>query len=278
MKNRLLLSVVLGWTALTQTYFLSADEARPTPAERVLDLRPSDPKEWEASAEDIKRVLHSAAGVLWKYFPDRKLPPILIAPKGGPITLFKRGPNGELQVKLNTGKTLWAQYSFQFAHELCHILCDFKPHENPNHWFEESLCELASLFALRRMADEWKVKPPYANWKSYSASLKTYADERIERAKVPLGVEFTSWFGENEIALRKNSTDRPKNCIVAARLLPLFEKEPEMWEAVSFLNTEKLSKLYSFKQYLSAWRRNSPAKHRAFIDQIAKEFSIELER
>ena len=243
-----------------------------------LDLRPDAEKKWDASIADVRKVLDSTASELWKYFPEHKLPPILIAPKGGPISLYDRGPHGEIQVRLDTGGMHWAQYAFQFAHEFCHILSGFRPHENPHHWFEESLCELASLFALRRMAETWSVTPPYPNWKSFAPHLKEYADERIDKAKLPTGQKFADWFSENEAAMRANSIDRARNCVVAVELLSLFEAEPKMWEAVSSLNNEKVTKLFSFKQYLEAWRRNSAEKHRAFIDKLAEHFSIELER
>src|SRR5689334_19264632 len=73
----------------------------------VIRVNPSDP--WGGRVEDVEKVLSSTAMTLWKYFPDRELPPILVAPKGGPITLYKRGPAGEIQVRLNTGNRLWAQ-------------------------------------------------------------------------------------------------------------------------------------------------------------------------
>jgi hypothetical protein len=237
-----------------------------------LEIRPQNEKEWEASPRDVEKVLNSTARELWIYFPHRKLPAINVYPKGGPITLFQRGPSGEIQIKLSTGKTFWAQYAFQFSHELCHALCDCKPQENPNHWFEESLCETASLFTLRKMAVTWAAMPPYPNWKDYSKALTAYADDRIALGKLPGGTSFPRWFADNERDMRLNSTDRARNNVVAGVLLPLFEAEPKMWEAVTYLNTEKLSKLYSLKQYLEAWRRNSEPKHRAFIDAIAKQF------
>jgi len=255
-----------------------SDAPSAAPLEHKLDIRLMNAKEWEASSADVKKVLYSCAEELWKYFPERKIPPLDVSPKGGPITLFDRGLNGEIRIKLNTGQQFWAQYAYQFAHEMGHVLCDYKSHPNPNHWFEESLCELSSVFVLHRMAETWAVKPPYPNWKSYSPALKKYADERLEKSKLPDGKTFVEWYAENANDLRANSVDREKNNVVAGALLPLFEAEPEMWEAVSFLNTEKLTKLYSFKQYLEAWRRNSQEKHRAFIDKIALKFEIELEK
>ncbi|MCY3017625.1 MAG: hypothetical protein NTW87_01155, partial [Planctomycetota bacterium] len=91
-----------------------------------LDIRPKKGAPWGAGLEDVDKVLHAAAGELWKYVPGRQLPPILVEPKGGPITLFDRGPNGEFRVRLDTGDAYWAQYTYQFAHEFCHILCGNK--------------------------------------------------------------------------------------------------------------------------------------------------------
>jgi len=64
--------------------------------------------------------------------------PILVEAKGGPIVLFRRGKNDEIFVRLDTGGYLWAQYSYQFAHEFCHILCRYDQDKTGNKWFEET--------------------------------------------------------------------------------------------------------------------------------------------
>ena len=56
------------------------------------------------------------------------------------------------QVMLATWSRYWSQYAYQFGHELTHILTDydrFSPHRHK--WFEETVCEAASLFALERI-------------------------------------------------------------------------------------------------------------------------------
>jgi hypothetical protein len=240
------------------------------------ELRLQNLPEWQAGESDIRAVLKSTSLELWKYFPGTKLPPIEIWARGGPISLYKRGPNGEIRVKLATGKTYWAQYAFQWGHEFCHVLCGLKEQTNPNHWFEESLCEMSSLFCLRAMAISWETHPPYSNWKSYSKALKSYAEERLTHGVVPDKKSFVEWFAENEDDMRKNSVDRERNSKVACMLLPLFEAEPEHWEAIADLNTERFNKFFTFQQYLEAWRRNTAEKHRPFIDKIAAAFKLKL--
>ncbi|HYG76792.1 MAG TPA: hypothetical protein VEK08_17445 [Planctomycetota bacterium] len=245
------------------------------PVNKPLVIRPL--KDWKASREDVKKVLYSAAGELWTLFPGRELKPIEVEPKGGPITLYKRGPNGEIQIKLDTGGTLWAQYAFQFAHEMGHVLCSYDEDDHKNKWFEESICELASLFVLRRMSKSWESQPPYPNWKNYAPHLKSYADERMKTAQLPAGQTLAQWYADNAPVLASNATDRERNNVVATALLPLFEAQPERWEAVTWLNAEKLTPLHTFKDYLFAWRRNAPEKHRPFITMIAKELGVELD-
>src|SRR5882672_843798 len=139
----------------------------------------------DASPTDAEKVLRSAAKQVLANFPGAKLEPIQVQPDGGPITLFRRAKDGSIIVKLNTSGRLWAQYSFQFGHELCHIMCGFDDNDTGNLWFEESLCELSSLYTLRRMGEEWKTHPPYANWKSYAPHLTEYAQKRIDDHPLP---------------------------------------------------------------------------------------------
>ncbi|NQT51549.1 hypothetical protein HQ576_05840 [bacterium] len=245
------------------------------PTRHALDIRPIEPKAWQASMPDVKKVLHSAASELWHYFPGREMPPILVGPKGGPIVWFQRGPKGEYNVRLATGKTFWCQYAYQFAHEFCHILCKYEPTEKANKWFEESLCEMASLFALRRMAHTWSIHPPYPNWRDYSKALWEYADERIKKSRLPQGTTLAAWYREKAATLRKEPCNRELNTAVAVALLPLFEREPWHWAAVGHLNASPSKTPRTFEAYLTAWHHNTPETHRPFIRGIAEQFGID---
>lgn len=252
----------------------SGNNSRVPSARNPLVIRPVQTEEWQANLGDVEKVLYSAAGELWRYFPERTLEPILVEPKGGPVVLFQRGPKGEYTIRLGTGGLFWCQYAFQFAHEFCHILCKFESTERNNKWFEESICELASLFVLRKMCETWKVKPPYPNWKDYAPALKSYADERISNGQLPEKTTLARWYKDHEAELRENPCLREKNCIIAAALLPLFEKYPWHWESVQYLNEGASKEARSFKQYMEDWLKNSPEKHRGFIRLIAREFGV----
>ncbi len=166
--------------------------------------------------------------------------------------------------------------TYQFAHELCHILCGYDQDPHPNRWFEESLCEAASLFVLRRSAETWKTRPPYPNWKDYAKHLRSYADDRIKNAPLPEGKTLAAWYRENAEALAKNAEDRPKNSIVAGQLLPLLEEDASRWESIAWLNTEKMDERDRFRGLSRRVAEARPERHAKFIARVAKLFEVEL--
>jgi len=254
-----------------------APAAEAPSAPRQLVIRPDPDGDWGgASLADVEKVLYSAADTLWVQVPERRLAPIHVQPKGGPIVLYKRGPGGAYRVRLNTGQTYWSQYAFQFAHEFCHILCRYEETEKANKWFEESVCETASLFALRRMAEVWKTDPPYPNWRAYASHLREYAEDRLKKARLPKGTTLAAWYRKHADHLRREACDRPMNEIVAGALLPLFEEKPARWAAVQYLNAGARPEPRSFQRYLADWRANCPPAHRPFVRQVADLFGIRL--
>jgi hypothetical protein len=232
----------------------------------------------DAGAEDIAKVLESAGEALRVRFPGRAFPPIEVSrSETDPITLFKRGPAGEIRVRLNVEGRHWSQFAFQFGHEVAHILCGNVEYENPNLWFEETLCEAASLFVLGRMAETWKAKPPFPNWKDYSDALAKYRRERMEKAKLPEGKTLAEWFRAKEASLRKDPHQREANLAMASVLLPLLEESPERWEALGALNAIHGDASRPFRQHLLDWSKSAAEKHRAFIRKIAERFGVSLE-
>lgn len=256
-------------------------EAQTAKTQLVIHVAPGD---WgDSQLADIEKVLRSAANQLWVNVPNRHLNPILVERSdNGPITLYKKGPHGESLVRLDVGGRYWAQFGYQFAHEFCHILCNYERtnvDQNPNQWFEESLCETASLFALRRMAVEWKIAPPYPNWKDFVPHLDSYTKDLLqqEKRRLPRNVTLAAWYKQHEAALRSNGTDRDKNAAVASALLHLFEDNPAGWEAVTYLNLEKSEPSKSFVKYIEDWYQHAPQKHKSFVKRIGALFEIRLQ-
>jgi hypothetical protein len=288
------LGLTAGTAFFLPTHDFFADLAgvlpRSTPsavAGQTLELRIGDGF-GKASAADISAVLKSAGEALWKHCPNTRweVPGFFIFHNEQyPITAFDHRSDGRIAIGLTTQGPFWSQFAYQFAHEFCHALAGhandwqatwIKP-KKANHWLEESLCETASLFAMRDMGKTWQTAPPYPNWKDYSKSLSEYATQRIEQVTKEKGdgFEFKKWFAENEAAMRENSTIREKNNIVALELLPVFEESPSGWEAVTFYNLgENRDAGKTLARHFADWSAAAPAGQREFIKKLAAVFGI----
>ena len=236
-------------------------------------------KNWGQTNEaDVLAVLNSTARQLFPHSGRNDWDAIHVGrSSNGPIVLFRRGDRGEYFVNLNTGDRFWCQYAFQFSHEIGHILCGYREGDQSNHWFEETICETASLFALGKLSEDWKTNPPYSNWKSYAGQFEKYARERVEKQPWPEDLRLADWYEQEKDELAGNATDRGRNLMVAIRLLPFFEEDPAGWAALSSLNDRKDRKKRNFRTYLGDWLNGCKTEdRRAFVRKIAKAFGFKL--
>ncbi len=236
------------------------------------------PEGWgKAAAADVKAVLGSAIGEMWRYFPGRKLEPFLIL-RGhqGPIVQYQRNTMKEIVVWLDTQDLYWCQYTYQIAHEFCHILSGFDDDWKGNLWFEESLCETASLFVLRRLAQTWTKNPPFESWRAYAPRFSEYAEDIMSRRATITDARLAAFYQRNQAELVKNPVNRDLNGAFSLSLLRLLEASPQSWEAVTWLNSAPSAPGETFPAYLTKWRQAAPAKHRPFIEEIAKRFGVTL--
>lgn len=252
---------------------------------RSLDLRAQVNAFGRASSADITAVLQSAAGEIYRYCPQTQLDGIDVYYRPDhPQTDFKRTTSGRIGIGLSARDAHWAQFSFQFAHEFCHALANFADHSQPvvgnppsaNLWLEESLCETASLFALRAMGRTWQTAPPYPAWRSYDSWLRDYVNQRLAlpEHQLPPGQSFSLWFRAHESSLRQNANQRDWNTIIAVQLLPIFEAEPAGWEAVTFLNRGSVQTRKPLVQHFAEWRSRCPDYLRPFVTKVAAVFDV----
>lgn len=243
---------------------------------RAIALRVA-PDGWgKASPADVESVLRSAAGTLAPFFDGRPIEPVLVVRgREGPIVHYRRNVLKEVVMKLDTQDLYWCQYSYQFAHEFTHVLAGFNAGWNGNKWFEETVCETASLFSLRRMAELWRKDPPNPVWKSYAPRFAEYAGDVIDSRSQVSASRLGDFYRKNAATLRNNPVDRPLNGAIAAVLLPLFESSPEQWRAVSWLNSAPSPEGESFDGYLKKWLRAVPDRHKAFVREIMNLFQVD---
>lgn len=194
-----------------------------------------------------------------------------VGPDHGPITLVERSSAGQVRIRVDGRDCFWARLAFQFAHEFCHVLSNFRaePCPYPWQWVDEALCETASLFALLRMAESWKTSPPYPQWADYARALETYAQKRLHDAdSVLAGAAFAPWLASRLGALGADPYLREDNKVIARTLLPLLQAEPDAWRAVRYLNQWASAGVSTLADYFSAWRSATPEPLQPLVEAI----------
>jgi hypothetical protein len=285
---RVLVSVaVFGVFCLPMNAAMPATDTPTSFALKPLDIHVQANAFGRASPADISAVLESSAFQICRHCLHTQLDGIDVYYRADhPQTDFKRTSSGRIGIGLSARDTHWAQYGFQFAHEFCHALANFSNNPQrmvryPRHanlWLEESLCETASLFALRAMSRSWRTAPPYPAWRNYAPWLNDYVEQRLALPEhhLPAGTPFLVWFRKNQAALRQNSDMRDRNTMIAIQLLPIFEAEPRGWEAVAFLNRGSSSARESLTQHFVGWRSQCPMELRPFVTRLAAVFAVKL--
>lgn len=235
-----------------------------------------------ARKEAIETVLYSVADELMSRLPKKLSVPIVVThTDSNPIALYDRGPNGEYLVHLHAKGENWHLYVYEFAHELCHILSNYEENagadiDRYNQWFEETLCETASLFTLKNLAASWKNNPPGPEWAQQADKLQRFFELLISEGhrRLPGQTPLATWLRENEARMRSNPYLRDKNELVANMLLPLFEGHRDKWDAVAYLNLDPSDARNNLHDYLQDWYRNAPVEHKAFITSVLNMFRM----
>jgi hypothetical protein len=201
---------------------------------------------------------------------------------GGPTIDYDRDRDGSIVIRLSARDLRWYQYVYQFAHEYCHLLAHFDRKQRndeivrEHQWFEESLCEAASLYALRRLAVKWRDGASDPQLREAAPQLAQYLDQLLAapNRRLEAGADLAAWYVRHEQALRGNPYLRELNEGAATRLLPLFESDPSRWAALAYLNPAHPSPSQSFADYLGAWSAASPPELQPLVDEIRALFGV----
>lgn len=234
-----------------------------------------------AKPEEIESLLYAVADALLVHFPQRQLNPIVVSStRQAPIVLYQKGPENEYQVYLAAKDQRWAEYVYEFSHEMFHILARYENHAPPNVasnlWFEETLCEAVSLYTLRQLSSRWEQFPPRAEWVSYASTLREFT-ARVQNEphrRLPANTSLEQWFRENGPLLLKNPYLRGKNELVANLFLPILEHNQD-WQAVGFLNPETMQGQTGFYDYLASWHGRTPPEHQQFTRLAMRLFHFD---
>ena len=212
---------------------------------------------WGAtSLSTVHAVLKSAFDVLldaFGKFPDY---PVHVARwSQDPRVFYDYRP---YQIRISAHDTYWCQYVYQFSRELCHVMTNFDRHKEHKHkWFEESLCELASLFVLHRLATVWKERPPaeIIDAAEFAPHFRAYADDvgndignvKTDRRDLP------QWLTKHIDTLEANPFNRELNRTLAVAPLDRFLEDPSLWRDCGWLDHWDPNANATFRDYLDSW-------------------------
>ena len=243
-----------------------------------------EPSDWgNAQLNDIEKVLKDTASHLNRLLrnPFKGTIHVIPSEEGFPRVCMRESPDQPFfLIKLSARDRKWDDFAYEFSHEFCHVLSDFEKLEpelnqvKPNNWFHESICELASVFTLRRMAERWPTNPPYPNWADYAEKLEYYSQRKLSRPEVKLaeGVTLQAWSSLHETVLQQHRYCRDKNALVAYKLLPIFESDPKGWNAIQSLPDYS----GSLEEYFVEWHSVAHPADKGFIARLSNEFGYTI--
>ena len=235
---------------------------------------------WEGiGADNAKAIALSAADSLLENIPGVSLDPIILENSSdGPVVLFQRGSNNEYQVKINIGDTFWAQLVYQFSHEFMHILSNYgRTESDSNQWFEEALCEAASIHAVKRLSVVWETNPPLPHLQSFAPSMKDYYNNLIAEPHRYLqsGDSIANWYQREQVSLRNDAGQRDKNEVLGTKIYQFFEESPDRWRAVRYINMSNVNGQITLKQYLTDWQTHLPDDLKYVAETISDWFGYQ---
>lgn len=145
-------------------------------------------------------------------------------------------PAREFPVKIGNSNTImlcatpgmyWAQFTYQYAHELCHLLIDSPWPSVQDEWFEEVICECASRFWLKRMTISG-FHPEYDGFEKYRNDLGnnstqfSLSDLKNEKSNILA-------------TMRSDHQDRKHFDYLANKIMPIIDADPNIWADVPYL-------------------------------------------
>ncbi|MCY3721056.1 MAG: dockerin type I domain-containing protein [Candidatus Poribacteria bacterium] len=249
-----------------------------------LNIEVKQSNQWpEGSTEDIKLMVETLASQFQKYLRlENKIKDITINIEyGGPRIEYRTWKPNTHYIFLSVSGEWWQEQLFyQFAHEFCHILHNH--HEfgtgHPNKWFYESICMMASIWSLDYMSEKWLEISPNNKWNDWGQWIKIYSDTNKDRQAVQFKGTSSEWLDEFEQFLRGDANNVFTHHLLVSQLsynfiLPIFQKNPEAWNAVRYMPTSK-SKI---DDYMKEWYNNVDIQYQQFVFDIAEVMGISVE-
>jgi hypothetical protein len=182
--------------------------------------------------------------------------------KGSPAVWLHDDLPETAWIIVDIGGNAWCQLSYQFGHELGHVLCNSWRHDaNPGppcQWLEEALVEAFSIRGLGLLAPSWAHDPPFPGDSAYASAIKDYRNHLITRYRstgVPAGDDnFRDWFQTNRDELLHNGGATLEKGPAILHILAQYERETPSVADLGALNRWPGRSHIPLAEYLSRWQ------------------------
>ena len=227
--------------------------------------------DWADCRQKVLWLLHDIVDTYCAMAGREDFPALLVnnrAHGASPLAAYEPC-NGRVVIYVATeGTDYWAQITYQLAHELTHVHCNFaaqRGHEFK--WLEEALCELASWCTLHRLAEYWQTSDDPKRC-GFVTPLRKYLQniERKTAGTIPKNTAL--WLDERLPLLRQDPYRREDNAVVANALLP--HVSVDFWQAVGHLNLWPVEGGTSLSNYLEDWRIRCPLRFQPAVSDVAR--------
>ncbi|MCL1910243.1 MAG: hypothetical protein FWG05_04840 [Kiritimatiellaeota bacterium] len=190
-----------------------------------------------------------------------------------PIAMAEPAPGGERIIAINTYSPAPYEIVYQFSHEYCHMFAKHwtLSYGHQNMWLQESICELASLWALYKIGDEWIADVENEKRVEDGKGMKSIVANRftvLPQFETP--EKFREWLETKLPILYKWSKpeDFMPNRIIATHLLKLFLTDPKFWQIVPYINVGQ-KEACEISEHLAIWRDAVPEELRKYVEKMA---------
>ena len=187
---------------------------------------------------------------------------------GSPAVWLHDDHTNTAWIIVDIGPRDWCKLSYQFGHELGHVLCNSwdarsKPRP-PCQWLEESMVEAFSIRGLGRLAASWQSNPPFAGDAAFGAAVREYRGNVIKNYRGTGGqmsdAEMASWFRASRSALEGSALSGIEGPFIV-RVVSEFESDNACVEDLGALNRWPSRSGVPLENYLTLWNRSCAEVH-----------------
>ena len=171
---------------------------------------------------------------------------------------------------LKTTNNHWCQWVYQFAHEYCHHLIDgsLSGEWADMLWFEETICELSSLYNLNRMIKFCMMN----GLQGYAPSVNEYLRNLLAKNKDTYRLcADGGWYKQYEDSLRVKQYQRDLYNAIAVMMYPLFMENPRLWKMI--MNIGDIRSWSSLDDLFTHLEANADDSYRDSMRRLRRMFS-----